>query len=461
MIEKAALHPIHVGRLMALRKSIYDIKCDFNAQVAPSAEPVPLCNIDKLTYFPIKKGQVWAECDNSERYDCAWFKLTANIPDIKEGDKVVALIDINGEGLVYRDGKILRGITQVLSGVDYFQSRKGKQVVELEGVKSGDNICLAVDAGFNGKRNCPGERVAFNYACVAILNTDKYDMYYDYLQAFCLALTYPDNSNLDKAGRDAILHALDKAYSAYTKGDFVAAREIIAEARDNKEADVKDDKINYTAIGHAHLDLAWLWPIRETKRKAARTLSTAIANIDKYKDYTFGVSQAQMLQWVKEDYPDLFERVRAAVKDGRIALQGGMWVENDCNIPCAESLIRQFIYGGKFFREEFGLDSEVVWLPDVFGYAANLPQIMLGCGKKYFMTIKLTWNTVNKFPYKSFVWKGIDGSEVLSHMAPQGDYNSTASPFAVVKSDKGYPQKDKIKHALLIYGIGDGGGGPG
>ncbi|MDE5911180.1 MAG: alpha-mannosidase, partial [Clostridia bacterium] len=165
--------------------------------------------------------------------------------------------------------------------------------------------------------------------------------------------------------------------------------------------------------------------------------------------------------WIKQEEPALFERVKKAVADGRIELQGGMWTENDCNIPSGESIIRQFLYGEKFFKDEFGKRCKMVWLPDVFGYPASLPQIMKKCGREYFMTIKLSWNTVNKFPYKTFLWKGIDGSEILSHLAPQGNYNSTASPMAITKSDNGNPQADKIDKALLIYGIGDGGGGPG
>lgn len=459
MIQRAALHPVHVARLAALKREIYSIRGDLSAQFAPSAEPVKYRDIDKLTFFPIRKGDVWAECDNSIRYDCAWFRFTGKVPKkITESDEVVALIDIGGEGLAYRDGKAVRGITQVLSGVDMFQSRKGKQVVELSPVKTGDDILLEVDAGFNGKRNKPNARAVFRHAYIAVKNNAAYTMYYDYLHTLAVILTYPDNENIDKARCAELERALKAAYSKYRRGDSAGAHALLSEIKD---IPCNGDTVRYTAIGHAHLDLGWLWPVRETKRKGARTLATALANIEAYDDYVFGVSQAQLLQWIKEDYPKIFQDVQEAVAADRIEPQGGMWVECDCNIPSGESIIRQFLYGGKFFRQELGRDSDVVWLPDVFGYAANLPQIMRGCGKKYFMTIKLTWNTVNKFPYKTFRWRGIDGSEVLAHMAPQGDYNSSASPFAIVKSDKGNPHRQDIKEALLIYGVGDGGGGPG
>ncbi|MDE6372350.1 MAG: alpha-mannosidase, partial [Clostridia bacterium] len=270
-------------------------------------------------------------------------------------------------------------------------------------------------------------------------------------------LTYGKNKHLSETRLKEIDKALNHSYKL-AKKSMAEAHEYLTKIITTP---IDGNVTEYTAIGHAHIDLAWLWPIRETKRKGTRTFATALNNIDKYPDYIFGASQAQLFDWIKQEEPALFERVKKAVTDGRIELQGGMWTENDCNIPSGESIIRQFLYGEKFFKDEFGKTCKMVWLPDVFGYPASLPQIMKKCGRDYFMTIKLSWNTVNKFPYKTFLWKGIDGSEILSHLAPQGNYNSTASPMAITKSDNGNPQADQIDKALLIYGIGDGGGGPG
>ncbi len=454
MVERTALYPQHVARLLGIRKNIYKKVAELDCEAALSKEPIKKERLNEAEFFKFKKGMVWGS-----DFDCAWFKFRGTVPKSAQGKHVVALINIEGEGVVYIDGKATQGITQVLTGIDLVQSRKGKQVVDLfKCAQGGENVDLLVDAGFNGKRHKQGVKVSLARKEIAICNDDILTYYYDYLQLFMLTLTYGTNEYLKETRLKEIQQALSKSYKLYLKKDYLKAHELL------KEVILKPidyEATEYTAIGHAHIDLAWLWPIRETKRKGVRTYATALHNIEKNDKYIFGASQAQLMQWVKEEEPELYERFKAAVAAGRIEVQGGMWTENDCNIPSGESIIRQFLYGEKFFQDEFGKTSKMVWLPDVFGYPASLPQIIKKCGKDYFMTIKLSWNTHNKFPYKTFMWKGIDGTAVLSHMAPQGDYNSTASPMAIVKSNKGNPQKDQIKKALLIYGVGDGGGGPG
>ncbi|MBR5745785.1 MAG: alpha-mannosidase, partial [Clostridia bacterium] len=216
-----------------------------------------------------------------------------------------------------------------------------------------------------------------------------------------------------------------------------------------------------TALGHAHIDLAWLWPLRETHRKAARTLSTVLRNGELYPEYLFGVSQPQMLDWVKTEHPALYAQLKELYKQRRLELQGGFWVECDTNVPGGESLVRQMIYGKRFFKEEFGYDEEILWIPDVFGYNAQLPQIMKKSGIKYFLTIKLSWNSVNKFPHSTFRWIGLDGSEILTHMPPEGNYNSAARAESLLNTEKKFMERDTDNRAVLLYGIGDGGGGPG
>lgn len=452
MIERIALYPRHAARLIAIRNRIYKVVGRLSCEAALSKEPIPKELLDKASFSPFETGMTWGS-----DFDCGWFRFKGQVPQSCKGKKVVALINVEGEGLVYIDGKVKQGITQVLDGIDLVQSAKGKQVVDLfEQAEGGESVELLVDAGFNGKRNRSGVKVKLARKDLAICDTQMLTYYYDYLQLFMMMLTYGKNEFLTKERLKEIDKALDRAHKL-ARTDVAAAHEslvkIILTPTDGKA-------IEYTAIGHAHIDLAWLWPIRETKRKGARTFATALNNMDKYPEYKFGASQAQLFEWVKQEEPQLFERIKQAVADGRMELQGGMWTECDCNIPSGESIIRQFLYGEKFFKDEFGKHCKVVWLPDVFGYPASLPQIIRGCGREYFMTIKLTWNMQNKFPYKTFVWRGIDGSEVLSHMAPQGNYNSTATPMAIAKSDNGNPQKE-IDKALLVYGIGDGGGGPG
>ena len=216
-----------------------------------------------------------------------------------------------------------------------------------------------------------------------------------------------------------------------------------------------------SAVGQAHLDLAWLWPIRETIRKGARTFATALALMERYSDYVFGASQAQLYQWMKDSYPHLYERVRARVQEGRWELQGGMWVESDVNVTGGESLVRQLLYGLRFFREEFGIEPDIGWLPDDFGFPASLPQILVKSGLTRFTTIKLSWNTVNLFPRTTFWWKGVDGSRVLTHLPPEGTYNSSALPHALRAIEEKHLDKAWSPCAMLLFGIGDGGGGPG
>ncbi len=433
---------------MEISNRIYKVVGKMTCEAALSKEPIRKEDLDKASFTPMRKGSVWGE-----KFDCAWFKFKGKVPESCAGKHVVALINVSGEGAVYIDDKITQGITRVLDTVDIVQALKGKQVVELfSKAEGGEEVDLLVDCGFN-----KGKRAKLVRKDIAVCNDDALRYYYDYLTLTMLLLTYGKNEHLTKERCKEINKALNSSYLLSLK-NIKDAHEVLAATI---AVPMTDKCTEYTAIGHAHIDLAWLWPIRETKRKGVRTFANALYNIEKYKGYKFGASQAQLFQWVKEEAPELYQRFKKQIAKGNVEVQGGMWTENDCNIPCGESIIRQFLYGEKFFMDEFGKHCKVVWLPDVFGYPASLPQIIRKCGREYFMTIKLTWNMQNKFPYKTFVWKGIDGSQVLSHMAPQGTYNSSASPVALIKSDEGNPHKDQIDKALLVYGIGDGGGGPG
>ena len=178
--------------------------------------------------------------------------------------------------------------------------------------------------------------------------------------------------------------------------------------------------------------------------------------MERYPDYVFGASQPQQYQWIKDHYPALYRQVKKRVAEGRWEAQGAMWVEPDTNVPSGESLIRQIVYGTRFFREEFGTTSTILWEPDVFGYSGALPQILLKSGIDCFMTQKLSWNQVTKHPHHTFWWQGIDGSRVLSHMCPEDTYNGPAAPRSLVKIESDYIDKDVSDRALMLFGIGDG-----
>ena len=214
------------------------------------------------------------------------------------------------------------------------------------------------------------------------------------------------------------------------------------------------------ATGHAHIDTAWLWQLAHTRQKIGRTFTTALTLMEQYPDYHFSCSQPQQYAYIKEDYPEVYQRIKEAVKRGQWEPVGGMWVESDCNVVSGESLVRQFLYGLRFFQQEFGHHTNVVWLPDVFGYSAAFPQIIKKAGMKYFMTIKISWSQINKPPYQTFEWEGLDGTTVLTHFSPIGDYNAHHTPQQWRQNWTEYKQKHLNDSALYIYGWGDGGGGP-
>jgi len=213
-------------------------------------------------------------------------------------------------------------------------------------------------------------------------------------------------------------------------------------------------------FGHAHIDVAWLWPLAETERKCARTFSTQLGLMAEYPEYRFLQSQPHLYRMVKRHYPDLYRRIQKAVAGGQWKVEGGMWVEADTNISGGEALIRQFVHGKRFCEDEFGVDCELLWLPDVFGYSGAMPQIMKGCGIKYFSTQKIFWayNGGDLFPYNTFYWQGIDGTKLLSHI--HNDYNARTDPREVIGRWKERVQKDGIDARLYPFGFGDGGGGP-
>ncbi|MFN8505427.1 alpha-mannosidase [Kouleothrix sp.] len=227
------------------------------------------------------------------------------------------------------------------------------------------------------------------------------------------------------------------------------------------------------ATGHAHLDVAWLWPLWRTRQKVAHTVATALQLMERYPEYHFSMSQPQVYAFLKEDDPELYARLKARVAEGRFEPVGMMWLEPDCNVTSGESLVRQLVHGARFFNAEFGEQPHVVWLPDVFGYSAALPQLMRGCGISCFMTTKISWNQFNRMPNDTFRWRGIDGSEVLAHFVTATDspvkhvseaqfytYNAMMTGGEVFGTWNHYRQKAINPELLYVYGHGDGGGGP-
>ena len=227
-----------------------------------------------------------------------------------------------------------------------------------------------------------------------------------------------------------------------------------------------------TCIGHTHIDVAWWWTVAQTREKVVRSFATVLKLMEEFPSYKFMSSQPVLYYFLKQRYPELYEKIKQRVAEGRWETEGGMWLEADCNLTSGESLVRQFLHGKRFFREEFNQDNKILWLPDVFGYSGALPQIMRKSGIDYFMTTKLAWNQINRIPNDTFVWRGIDGSEILTHLItttgidqdPKQSffttYNGMLHPGAIMGGWERYQNKEINNDILVCYGYGDGGGGP-
>ena len=440
-----------------LKARVYTKIKDLDAEFAPSTEPVAFADRLRLPYKKIAVGEQWGGL-----FDCAWFHFTGQADASCAGKKLVLRIDLNGEGCVFdRNGSAVRGLT---NGSSQFcpalgvTGRPVKRVLPFSECSAGnETVDLWVDAGCNDLFGNLQEGGRLKQAELASVNDTARDLYYDYRVLFDL-LKVLDKDTARYAQLLLALDEVDRTLYTYSDAELEHCRSVLAAQLHKKAADTG---LKFYATGHAHLDLGWLWPIRETRRKALRTFSTAMEMFDRYPFYILGVSQPQQLQWVKEDDPILYEKIKQKVAEGRIEPQGAMWTECDCNLTSGESLVRQILYGQKFWREEFGCEVKTAHLPDVFGFSGALPQILKQCGVDNLLTIKLSWNTYNPFPYHTFNWRGIDGSEVLVHMPPEGTYNSDALPYALVCAEKQYLDKGLCGAASILYGIGDGGGGPG
>lgn len=441
---------------------IYRPIAEARLEVYVTPEPVKYADRMAGERKLVGKGDVWGK-----EWDCGWFRITGKIPECAKGQKVVLYLDIHGEICIFdQDGVPLMALTSgscLRPSQDFgcFGIRK-RELVLSEKAKGGEAFEFWGDAGCNyitgvGIANRP-DTGKIEFADIAVCRDNVKELFYDSFILYDLMKELTTDSARYYKIRQALFEASTVLFD-YTD-DEIAGASVILKKELNKKGG--DPDLTISALGHSHIDLAWKWPIRETHRKAARTFSNTLYFMDKYPDYKFGASQAQLYSWVKEEHPALYEKIKEKVKEGRWEVQGAMWVEPDANVTGGESFVRQILYGKRFFREEFGEDMKILWLPDVFGYSSALPQILKKSGVPYFLTIKLGWgNRHNKHPHQTFRWIGLDGSEVLSHMPPEGDYNSFALPFSLKKIEKLYEDKAICDEAMMLYGIGDGGGGAG
>jgi alpha-mannosidase len=435
-----------------------------DATYSRSAESVPFEQRLDGEYVAAHEGDQWGVT-----WESAWFLLKGEVPAAWAGKRVVAQLDFNGEALVFSDeGLPLQGLTHG----SIFDKGYSRDIFPIHDcVAGGEEVSLWVEAaafsrfGVNRDedpaRNCPTRHGSYsgkvNRIRLAVFEMELYHLWLDLVVLSDLCGALPEDST--RAVR--ILRGLTKAVEAFGDDTENAAscREILRPLLEQK---ANASSITAIAVGHAHIDTGWLWPVKETIRKCARTFSNQLALLEAYPNYVFGASQPAHYAMMKEHYPALYTKIKAAVKSGRWEPQGGMWVEADCNITGGESMVRQFIHGKNFFMDEFGFDVKNLWIPDVFGYSASMPQIMKRAGVDYFLTQKMCWGQFNPFPHTTFNWRGIDGTEVLTHFLPEqsNNYNAKLLPSAMISGEANFREKEVLDEMLVAFGVGDGGGGP-
>ncbi|WP_306418903.1 glycoside hydrolase family 38 C-terminal domain-containing protein [Arthrobacter sp. GMC3] len=420
-----------------------------------------------VSYEPFSVGQQWGPA-----WGTSWIHVTGTVPPQARGHKVELVVDLGfsqswpgfqAEGLVYRpDGTAVKALNPLNTWLPVASESTGGEEIDLY-VEAAANPFVFTDNPFIpthlGEKSTAGSapRYTMARADINIFNTEVWELVQDLEVLEQLAAELDPGNPRRWDILYAVERALDAVHLTDIPGTAAAGRAELAHVL-AQPANASAHQI--TAIGHAHIDSAWLWPVRETVRKVARTTSNVVNLLEEYPELQFAMSSAQQYEWLKEQRPEVFERVKDAVAQGRFIPTGGMWVESDTNMVGSEAMARQFTYGQRFFRENFGVQCQEVWLPDSFGYSAALPQIVKLAGAKWFLTQKISWNTVNKFPHHTFNWEGIDGTRVFTHFPPVDTYNSQLSGQELAHAVRNFRDKGAAKNSLVPFGWGDGGGGP-
>lgn len=426
-------------------------------------------------FVPFENGDYWGVTAEDNWRD---FKFTVVIPEGFFG-RAVLRVQTGREG--QWEATHPQMVVWVNGRIEQSFDTQHTEMTLANPAKPGERYEIFVQAYANTPEGQKAKPVPYLEMSILDVMEDVSQLYYDLDVPYEALMMLPEDSREREVSlrtlSDAInLVDLRKPFSEEFFASIAAARAYLAE---NFYAPLRDHMPEAIAdcVGHTHIDVAWLWDLEQTRHKAVRTFATMLKLMEEYPEFKFMSSQAQLYQFVKEDQPELFERIRQAVQDGRWEAEGGMWVEADCNLSGGEALVRQFLYGNEFFERELGKRSRILWLPDVFGYSAALPQILKKSGIDYFMTSKLSWSEFNKSPYDTFLWKGIDGSEVLTHFTPSRSYvsadqreshidlpyfttyNAMLEPREIKGGWQRFQQKGIDGHFLVSYGYGDGGGG--
>ncbi|WP_336641919.1 alpha-mannosidase [Microbacterium sp. USHLN272] len=429
-------------------------------------EPVPFAEAVGQRYAPFAVGSPWGRA-----WSTMWLRVTGTIPTTDPGERAELVFDLGfhgaqpgfqAEGTVYRpDGSIVKAV------------EPRNAYVPLDGAP-GDAIELYLEAAANpdvgdgfrtfgptplGEWDSAGDEPLYELrrADVAVLDLTVWELLQDIAVLDGLRAELPESSSRRAEILRALEHAVDATDPDDVAGTVADARAALSEVL-GRPASASAHSAH--AVGHAHIDSAWLWPVRETQRKVARTFSNVLSLIGEDSEFSFAASSAQQYDWMKRFQPELFERLRAAVAAGRFHPAGGMWVESDTNMPGGEALARQFVRGKRFFLEEFGVEPLDVWLPDSFGYSAALPQIARAAGSRWMLTQKMSWNETNTMPHHTFTWEGLDGTRIFTHFPPVDTYNSQLSGADLARAERQFAEKGAATASLVPFGYGDGGGGP-
>ncbi|MFD9000227.1 alpha-mannosidase [Streptomyces sp. NPDC059582] len=450
-----------------VRPAVYpeSVPLDVSVWHAPG-EPVPVAEGLAGEPEPIRVGARWGA-----PWGTSWFRVAGTVPEAWAGRTVEAILDLGFdenmpgfqcEGLVYRpDGSPVKGLNPRNQWV-----RVGAPVA------GGEQVLLHIEAASNpvildyhpflptrlGDKDTAGSEPQYTLTRMdlAVFDETVWQLVVDLEVLGELMAELP----VESGRRWDILRAVERALDTIDLQDVnstaAAARSHLTEVL---AAPAAPSAHRISAVGHAHIDSAWLWPLRETVRKVARTTSNMTALLEDEPDFVFAMSQAQQWAWVKEHRPEVWARVKKAVADGRFVPAGGMWVESDTNMPGSEAMARQFVHGKRFFLDEFGVENDEAWLPDTFGFAAGLPQIIKAAGATRLLTQKISWSQVNKFPHHTFRWEGIDGTRIFTHFPPVDTYNCSMKGSEVAHAAANFKDKGVARHSLAPTGWGDGGGG--
>ena len=447
---------------------------DIPGEPMPTDEFFAKLNRGDIDFKPFTLGSEWGTT-----WGTVWFRLTGTVPaGYPKGKPLELILDLGWyphscgghiEGLVYRaDGTAIKAVHPLNYWVPFMDAEGNAQV----SVAEDGSFTLYLEAASNplllgvppfvetelgdhatGK---PDEPYVFKSADLTEFD-ERYENYSVDLDVVSSLMELADKQS---PRYWQLAKALQRSLNAYDERNPESVEAARAALADVLAKPANASAMNVSAIGHAHIDSAWLWPVRETERKVGRTVSNALALMDIDPDFTYVMSAAQHFAWLEERHPDLFERVKARIAEGRFIPVGGMWVESDGTMPCGESLIRQISYGKRYFKEKLGVVPNGIWLPDSFGYTGAWPQIAKRSGYSWFLTQKLCWNDTTRLPHHSFMWEGVDGSQIFTHFPPADKYDSDMSAHDMAYVQSNYKDKDLSDRGILLFGYGDGGGGP-